>query len=208
MKTLLLIILVITNLSLYGQVKKPLQHKHDGFYGRATLGFGSTSISESVDLTTGKMTIDMSGLSGDVNIHLGYSVIENLQLYGALGGNVLPNPKYEVNGKEATTTTSSNVYLLRYGAGASYYFMPYNISVSFDLSAAKNQIETNNVTANSDWGVIFNFGAGKEWWVSKDWGIGAMLYFYTGTVNDVTIGTQTPKIDNTGFGISFSATYN
>ncbi len=208
MKTIILIIMVLINFSLFGQPKKSIEKKHVGFFGRGTIGLGSTNITESANSSLGKIDIDISGLSADVNIRIGYSIIENLQLYGVYGANIITDPKYEINGIEATTTTSTRVNLLRYGAGATYYFMPHNIYVSFDVTSGQNEIEANNMTSKSDRGVIFNFGAGKEWWVSKDWGLGAAFYFYTGSVNDTPFEGQTPEIKNTGFGIAFSATFN
>jgi len=184
MKKLIFTILIMSVFNLaYGQEKKTMQYKHEGFFARGTLGFGSSSISEMVQSNK----IDISGLSGDFNIQLGYSVIENLQLFFTLGGNIITEPKYKLNGVEATTTTSTNVSLYRYGAGATYYFMPYNAFLTFDVTSGQNEIEINNVSSKSDHGVVFNFGAGKEWWVSNDWGLGAMFYFYTGTINDATV---------------------
>jgi hypothetical protein len=191
-------------MSLYSQTKKPVVHKHIGFYERTSAGLGYTSMSESV----GSTTIDMKGFSIDVNEHVGYSVAENFALYGVVGYNIMPSPKYKLNGQEVTTTASSRLSLIRMGIGATYYFMPINIFGSIDFAGAKNQVETMGATANSDWGYIVNISAGKEWWVAKKWGVGAMLYFYTGSINDVAIGTTTPTISNTGFGASFVATFN
>jgi len=178
--------------------------KHEGFYSRATLGFGSTNISESYQGTK----MEISGLSGDFNAQIGYSVVENLQLYFVLGVNAMSDPKYKFNGTEATATKSSDVTLYRYGAGATYYFMPHNIFVSFDITSGQNEIKIDNESVKSKYGAVFNFGAGKEWWVSKEIGLGGMVYFYYGSISDETINGVTPKLNNTGFGLSFSATFN
>ena len=208
MKTFILALLVLTNLCLFSQTKKPVGHKHTGFYERTTLGGGYTSMSESV----GSTTVDMTGMSVDFNAHFGYSLAQNFQIYGVIGYNIMPSPKYKVNGTEVTASTSSRLSLVRMGAGATYYFMPINIFGAFDIAAGKNQVETMGLTANTDWGYIINLSAGKEWWVAREWGVGAMLYFYAGSINDVTVNTLTgpvtPKISNTGFGISFTATFN
>lgn len=180
-------------------------HKHEGFFARGTLGLGSTTVTE--EFQSNK--IDMSGLSGDFNAQIGYSVIENLQLYFVMGANVISDPKYKLNGTESSTTKSSEVNLYRYGAGATYYIMPYNIFLSFDITSGQNEIKVDNESFKSQHGAIFNFGAGKEWWISKDWGLGGMIYFYTGSIDDQPlINGVVPKLNNTGFGISFSATYN
>ncbi len=205
MKNLIFAILILSAFNMsYGQQKKAIQYKHEGFFARGTFGLGSTTISETVQ----ENKIDISGFSGDMNIQIGYSVTENLQLFGVAGYNSITEPKYKINGVEATTTTSSEVSLFRIGAGVTYYFMPYNAFITFDITSGQNEIEVDNVSNKSDHGVVFNFGAGKEWWVSKDWGLGAMFYFYTGTIKDATVNRITPDIKNTGFGIAFTATYN
>jgi len=139
-------------------------------------------------------------------------VAENFQIYGVIGYNIMPSPKYKVNGTEVTTTGTSRLGLVRMGAGVTYYFMPVNIFGAVDFSGGKNQVESGGITANSDWGYIINLSAGKEWWVAREWGVGAMLYFYAGSINDVTVNTLTgpvtPTISNTGFGIAFTATFN
>lgn len=86
MKNLIFAILILSAFNMsYGQQKKAIQYKHEGFFARGTFGLGSTTISETVQ----ENKIDISGFSGDMNIQIGYSIIENLQVFGAAGYNFI-----------------------------------------------------------------------------------------------------------------------
>jgi len=56
--------------------------------------------------------------------------------------------------------------------------------------------------------MIFNSGAGKEWRISKNRGLGAMVNFYTGKVDDAPFEGETMVINNSGFEIAIPATFN
>ena len=211
MKTKILILLVAlsANICSYSQEKKPYEVKHSGFFVRGTAGLGSLTITESINSSSmGKIDFEINGMSYDFTLKAGYSVIDNLQLYGVFSTNVIPDPTYLINNSEVKTIGSSSVSLSRYGAGATYYLMPENIYASFDVTTGQNEIEISREKSSSQRGLIFTFGLGKEWMVAKKWGIGGALYFFTGSVDDEPYEGQTPQIGNTGFGLVFSVTYN
>ena len=48
---------------------------------------------------------------------------------------------------------------------------------------------------------------GIEWWIGKDWGIGAVLYIYCNTMKDKG-EMEDNTINNFSVGMLFPATYN
>ena len=199
MKTKILILLVAlsANICSFSQVKSTTGQKHTGFYARSTVGLGGFFLSENANTSTfGNVNFHTRGWGGDLSIQAGYSVAENLQVYGVFGAN------RKIFDSDLTTT------LIRYGAGATYYIMPDNVFLFCDISRARDEIKINSLTGKSDYGIIFNLGFGKEWWVSKDLGIGWAFYYLAGSINNQPFENRTPSISNIGFGLAFSVTYN
>jgi hypothetical protein len=52
--------------------------------------------------------------------------------------------------------------------------------------------------------------AGKEWWVSDNWGLGAALQFHYGSMEDGPSGAlgTSPRVHSNAFGLLFSSTFN
>jgi hypothetical protein len=89
--------------------------------------------------------------------------------------------------------------------GASYYFMPENIYLSMSFKYSGGGISKSSV----DNGYGLQVSLGKEWWVSKNWGLGLALnisYDYF-SKTDPGYPIITPLHVFT-YGLSFSATYN
>ena len=93
--------------------------------------------------------------------------------------------------------------------GLSYYFMPINIYISAGICSNIGRIEGNVLETDNIFGSGFFCSVGKEWWVSKNWGLGLAIYYYYGkmeTDEDIFIDQYT--ITDRIFGLAFSATYN
>jgi|JI10StandDraft_1071094.scaffolds.fasta_scaffold464209_1 hypothetical protein len=183
-------------------------HKHDGFFLRLLGGYGSLAFSESPVYANGTGTFKASGPAGFFGFHIGFALFENVILYGALSGYAASNPQYELNGVKATATTSNSLGINSYGAGLSLYLDSINAYISADVGTAKTQLTVTNTQAYSESGLGINVLIGKEWWVSKNWGLGAALFYHYSSMNDVATGSVVPKITNSVFGLAFSATYN
>lgn len=186
----------------------PGYEKHDGFFLRLLGGYGSLAFSESPVYTNGTGTFKASGPAGFFGFHIGYAITENFILLGAMNGYAASNPQYELNGVKSSTTVSNSLGINSYGVGISIYLESLNAYVSADVGSAKTQLTVNNNQANSESGLGVNVQIGKEWWVSKNWGLGAALFYHYSHMNDVGSGSVIPKITNSVFGLAFSATYN
>jgi hypothetical protein len=146
-------------------------HKHDGFYLRLQLGAGYNHAS--ADSADGDVAI--KGVSGGLNLELGYAILENFILYGKLHGTSVTNPDLELNGEtfegDEFDGLASNFSSL--GVGATYYFMPVNVYVSAAIATSQLTIsQDGDDFVGTDSGPALHLGVGKEWWVSRNWGIG------------------------------------
>ncbi len=166
-------------------------HEHDGFYLRLTTGIGYSSLFEDESF---------SGMSGITTIGIGGAVAENLIINADLYGSVAKDPEYSAT--DIALDGSMNFY--GFGVGATYYFMPVNVYVTGSLGAGyvSFDIDGSDEDLSSDWGFSMNFAAGKEWWVSDNWGLGvAGQFFYNPKVGDGSSSFI-------GGGVLFTATYN
>jgi hypothetical protein len=143
-------------------------HKHDGFYLRLQLGGGYNQAS-----AVGE-DLAIKGAAAALNIELGYAIVENFILYGRLGGTSVTSPDIEL-GDVTVEGTDDDVSsdFTGVGLGATYYFMPINVYVSGAITASELTItEDGEDLARTDSGPALHLGVGKEWWVSRNWGIG------------------------------------
>ncbi len=177
---------------------------HDGFFLRFTPGLGYTSTSESV----GSDSVGISGLGGMGGFGIGWSIVNNLVLHLNFASVSAINPKVSITsgGTTLSKDVSASETVTLFGLGASYYIMPANIYVGGSVGASSLSLTTDKSTTDSGtgWGLTLN--AGKEWWVSDNWGLGVAGQFLFSSVPDK--GSSSANLNTAAFGIQFSATYN
>lgn len=139
------------------------------------------------------------GLTGSYRFQIGGTIAENLVLYGDFGGFEIyaSGTEWETN---LETTEEVDINVSNYGAGLSYYFMPSNYYISGGLSLCGNTIRTKETqvenTTDSGWGLYLS--AGKEWWVSANWGLGvAGIIHYSQTKGADSSAYEAYTITNT-----------
>ena len=193
----------------FGQVKferVPEFHGHDGFFLRFHVGYGSGNV---VREYLQDVDLKFSGLTGAFRFQIGAGVAENLILFGELGGFAITRPTLEV-GSVSETLENSSLSVTDIGAGLSYYFMPSNFYISGSIVMARNKFETQSRysdTANKMRPGIY-ISAGKEWWVSADWGLGVAGFIYTSKSSfNYSDSNEDYTVSNFFFGVVFSATY-
>ena len=113
-------------------------------------------------------------------------------------------PELEFNGLEETATDTS-IAMSMLGGGFTYYFGPSNVYLTASVGASLLSFEFDGETEESDAGIAFDAGLGKEWWVSDRWGLGV-----SGTVgyHSVPPGDADAKFKGPSFALRFSATFN
>lgn len=179
----------------------PFQHK--GFYLRLTTGIGYSTSSETVSGTE----IEFSGLSGVTTIGIGWAVIEDLIVNLDIFGAVPQEPTVKIGGKEIGES-KAEITIMGVGPGVTYYVMPINVYIGAAVGGAKVQVKTSGVEAETDWGWGVNLVAGKEWWVSDNWGLGVAAQVLHTSVPDKGSDGKTADLSTTAGGVLFTATYN
>jgi hypothetical protein len=184
---------------------------HDGFFMRLNVGFGYLTASESY----AGATDTYSGLGFNYGAAFGGVIAPNLVLYGELFGMTVTDPNYSIsNGGGSQNLSGVDMTAFGIGPGIAYYFMPINAFVSGTLVLTKMYFtdSSSNVSlGDSDFGFGLSVMGGKEWWVSRDWGLGIAGQLYFGTMSDhptyygVSYDT---RLDAFAFSVLFSATYN
>lgn len=182
-------------------------HVHDGFFLNFAMGMGY----QSMDYTTynyDEDTYGHSGLATDIDVKLGCSVTDMVAVHITLTGDT---PTESVGEGRDDNEVKANLSLL--GIGTTLYF-PGNYLASASLGIGQFRVYDDistfhaRVVSNPDKysrsGFAFQIAAGKEWWVSDNWGIGAtaaLLYGFETNLADA-------RESSLSISLRFSATYN
>ena len=192
-------------------------HEHQGFLFRYNLGLAHINDEVTTDMGTGQFTgtalASMVSVGASLNAHWSLG----LELNGASTRNI----SIDNNHTGSTWPGLSTLTNASLGPMVSYNIMPANVyltgslgfadvrnssTVSKGASALASPTET--VSAKSKAALDLSLSAGKEWYVSKCWGLGV-------AVNLQLIGKAKDFADNAAmsasgstFSLLFSATYN
>jgi outer membrane protein with beta-barrel domain len=175
--------------------------RHDGgFFLRLAPGYGyaRTAIDEDGD------RLALKGASANFDAAIGAMVKKNFAVHATLGGWALIEPTIEFNGAEEVAKDASATVLL-IGAGFTYYLGPSNTYLTASVGASVLSFEFEGETNDSDTGVAFDVGVGKEWWVGDRWGLGLSG---TAGYHSIPPGDATGKFKGPSFAVRFSATFN
>ncbi len=163
---------------------------------------------------------DMSGIGGLFDFKIGGAIKENLILHATLLSNSLAGPKITATTGSAITSdqlaagsfkTSNQLTIgeSMFGGGVTYY-TPSNLFVSGSLGLGNFTLtdQENNYSASTEHGLSFQLKAGKEWWVSRRWGLGAAITYGKTSVDSKPSNDLREIVNSNRFGILFSATLN
>ena len=174
---------------------------HDGgFFFRIAPGGGysRTAAEEEGD------RIALKGVSGNFDAAIGAMVKNNFAIHATLGGWSLIDPTVEFNGQEEVVNKTS-MTMVMIGGGFTYYLGPSNTYLTASVGASTLSFEFEGESHDSDTGVAFEVGLGKEWWVSDRWGIGLSG---TAGYHSVPTGDSAGHFKGPSFAVRFSATFN
>jgi hypothetical protein len=181
---------------------------HDGFFLRLRLGFGPASAARNGSADT----FDVNGFGGSFGASFGHVVAPNLVVYGEIFDSIITAGRADQN--HASLGSGMGGVVDGIGPGASYYFGASNFYVAACVGIGLLQVNLRptppaglqKLNYQTSLGYAFNLGVGKEWWVSDDWGIGAVVQLAYGQAPDKEMPTETWRA--TGIALLFSATYN
>jgi hypothetical protein len=185
-------------------------HMHDGFY--LSFGYGASFGNIKAEGENIKsLTISDVGFGFDCLI--GWAVKENILLHFTGSGCMINGftAKYS-DGTSEKAPNNINLMAMFSGIGATYYFMPYNAFVSASIGSGSFNVTDSKNTENSwhtDPGFSFQIKAGKEWWVSKNWGLGvAAAYTMLNSEYTPEGSSFSENWTSNKFSLVFSATFN
>ena len=174
-------------------------HRHRGLFLRLEAGGGYLRSSATVDGLAGSI----SGPAGSLGVSLGWTLQENLSVFGHVSWSAAPSPTVSLGDSSGSQSLLS---FLSGGPGVNYYFMPSNYYASamvlltglFTTSRAGN-------SGSSEVGLGFKLAVGKEWWVGDRWGLGVAGQFSFGSNQDQGSPSHWKTISPA---LAFSATFD
>ena len=211
-KISLLFILLIVSTFIFAQTdgvtKIPEGRTHTGFY--LSMGAGphfpsiSSEIKEVYDYT-------FTGTGAVFDIKIGGAVKENLILHATLISSSLSGPKVTSGSNSQNASNNLSIGEAMLGGGLTYYIMPQNIFFSGSVGFGGYSLidnDNNNTSVATDRGFAMQLKAGKEWWVSKRWGLGIAVTYGKTKLTNTPGGSVEELMDSNNFGILFNATLN
>jgi hypothetical protein len=180
------------------------ENHEDGLFVRLSggAGYGLVSVDESEKL-------ELYGITTEFNIAVGAIIKPNLILHGTLWGwsPIHTEARFASN----TLGGSHDVEVVAFGPGATYYFMPANLYLSFSIGFAtldaKVEAPDGSILRDSARGFALDFTVGKEWWKSDNWGVGVAGDFGYLNIENSLPGAK--EVWTGGqLGLRLTATYN
>jgi hypothetical protein len=172
---------------------------------RLSMGFGFLSAKDSYQ----GQSETISGAGPAMNLAFGGAVMRNLVVFGELAMMSALDPTWKLNGV-SRQLDSVTVDLMGIGPGVAYYLENLNMYFSGSLSFSQVTADDNTNSSSdsvdmTDMGLGASLVAGKEWWVSSNWGLGAAAMFRYASMKMADYDT---RMSATGISVLFSATYN
>ena len=184
-------------------------HTHDGFFLNLALGFGYQGFT--YDANKSRYDMEAKGVSTELDIKLGGRIATNTLLHATILG-VTNTSEIEIKtkgGSKVGSSSDKSENLSMLGVGLTYY-LPENIFISGSVGFANfnlqdNTDEENHIEGATENGIGVQIAAGKEWWVSDNWGLGVSVAFTYGAADDKD---DMGEASAYGINVMFSATFN
>jgi hypothetical protein len=187
---------------------EPTAFRHDGFLARLTLGLGPGYFSEresapgiTTDLepATATSRIDFSGLALVMALDFGVVLNDSLTAQLRFAELLLPEPERELSGSSQRQGGDGARTALLTAPGLCYFIMPSNVYLALAAGPLLwRGAGYDGDRSLGDFGFGGTFDVGIEWWLGKQWGLGAAgrLFALWAT------GDAEPRGDRTTSGLS------
>jgi hypothetical protein len=176
------------------------RQRHTGFSLRVSGGIGSAGAKR--DLSSGSYRL--SGLSGRASFDMGGTPVDNLIVYGHLGGLAFA--------PSSDSLGAGTAYLGLLGAGARYHFMPFDWYAGGTLALALMAItNAKGAAENARPGVGLELETGKEWsaGAESEWNVGLGVRFsYAHCPASRSVRSPNSAWQVLGLSLVFSLAYN
>jgi hypothetical protein len=184
----------------YPERRQREPQRHHGLFLRLDIGFGYMS-SHSGDGTD----ITLEGVAGAFSFAIGGTVARNQIIAFHIWDMEVTNPTLSSGG--TSTSLGNNVSVGLLGLGPQYTVYSdsnWYFSATPSLTSLHHN-DGNGDQSDSNWGFGSRLAVGKEWWVSRSWGLGLNASFSFSSNKDQNGGPTTTTL---GTALNFSATWN
>ena len=188
---------------------------HDGFY--AEIALGPSMIRDSFESGEGTVFFErtegtVTGYGHSQHIAIGGSVAPGLVIAGAAAVDIARTTSADSEG--GAVNPDDDYAIITLGPMVDWWFDPdagFHALLGFGFGATSG-VQPEGADGGSASGLGVFAGIGHKWWISDEWGLGALLRVnhVRGTESVVTIITDTYEIEHQalGFALMFSATYH
>jgi len=195
---------------------RPETHAHEGLYLGVQSGFGYLRTSESSDGETDVF----SGVGVTLHAAVGMAVVRHLILSADVVVTAVRNADWTSQGfvlGNGPSASGRDLTLLGVGPGGTYY-LPSNYYASASVLLSKLwflDANTDFPPPDTQWGVGGAVAIGKEWWLSRSWGLGVAAQFNDAVMAHHLVDHRTKTavpisllVNVMNFGLLMSATFN
>ena len=171
------------------------EHTHDGFYMQIHAGLGYYSMSAE----SAGSEVSFSGVSFASAFQLGGSLAPGIVLGGSLVTDYVFSPSMSINDTDVPDGFGpTSQYLFGIGPFIDFYPDPQG-GLHFQGMVGFGGVESSfegDVSGNDPTGPMFGIGGGYEWWVGREWSIGAMarVIYAPLSYEDVSFPTIAPAL--------------
>ncbi len=205
--SLFLVLVTICNGQEFNNREDKDYQKHKGFYLSLCGGVNFADISAKVE---NQYDMKFKGAGGVFDFKIGGALKENLILHATLVSKSMSGPEISLSGKSENSSNNLTIGEAMIGAGLTYYVMPTNIFLSASIGLGNFTLinSDNDTSVSTDRGFSMQLKVGKEWWVSKRWGLGVALTYSKSKLTNTPGGGIEEFMNSDNFGILFNATLN
>ncbi len=181
-RKLILLSLLVPSLAAADPSIEAQAHPTGGLFLQITPGFGAAAAAAKLPDGT---NVSLSGFSGTFDLQIGASIAGNFVLAVDLGGTSVVGPTFKAGTMQTTANDDVSWSTAFLGGTAAYYVMPLDLRIAAGLGALRMALDVPHMDlTRSDFGGAAKLAVGKEWWVSRKWGLGINLESTAGVIPD------------------------
>jgi len=183
---------------------------HEGFYLSAGLSPAAGAINQ--DASNGPYAHSRTtGAGVQMDLRIGGALAPNNILSLDLSSRGIGSPRLEVDGSTRSLGDDARAGNVITGLGFTHYFMPSNSFIGVTLGSGRFVFDDGTRSGSSRPGFGYILRGGKEWWVSRHWGLGVaggLGRLSARDRDDPAYPAYTSTLTTTQVFLGFSATFN
>lgn len=210
MKNLIVLTIILLSFSLCSaqmKVRPDDYQRHRGFYLSMSGGVNFANMTSKV---INKYDFRFKGTGGVFDFKIGAAIKENIILHATLLSSSMSAPQVSSKGKTEKAPSSLTLGEAMIGGGLTYYHQALNIFFSGSIGLGNYTLidDAANISISTDRGFAMQIKIGKEWWISKRWGLGIAFTYGKTNLNNKPSPAVNELMDSNNFGILFNASLN